>query len=107
MMYRFNGKVSLESLVHPARAVHSETGKCQPLTAWGGHAAMKLLTDMQLDALTEVFNVGAGRAASSLSAIVGEIVTLDIPRVEIKRLADLNTAELIPMGDTVAVVGGT
>jgi chemotaxis protein CheC len=41
------------------------------------------LTDLHLDALTEIFNVGAGRAASSLSEIVGDEVKLSVPAVEI------------------------
>jgi chemotaxis protein CheC len=40
------------------------------------------LTADQLDALTEIFNVGAGRAAASLSDIVGDEVLLSVPRVE-------------------------
>ena len=33
---------------------------------------MSALTDIDIDALTEIFNVGAGRAALSLSEIVGD-----------------------------------
>lgn len=44
---------------------------------------MNSLTDLHLDALTEIFNVGAGRAASSLSEIVGDEVRLSVPAVEI------------------------
>lgn len=43
------------------------------------------LTENQLDALTEIFNVGAGRAASSLSDIVGDEVMLSVPQVEFYR----------------------
>ncbi|MGV8893328.1 MAG: chemotaxis protein CheC [Burkholderiaceae bacterium] len=44
---------------------------------------MNLLSDLHLDALTEIFNVGAGRAASSLSEIVGDEVKLSVPSIEI------------------------
>lgn len=44
---------------------------------------MTLLSDLHLDALTEIFNVGAGRAASSLSEIVGDEVKLSVPSIEI------------------------
>jgi len=44
---------------------------------------MKALTDLHIDALSEVFNIGAGRAAASLSDIVGEEVKLSVPQVEI------------------------
>lgn len=52
---------------------------------------MDSLTDLHLDALVEVFNVGAGRAAASLSEIVGEEVKLSVPSIEIKRIADSDT----------------
>lgn len=48
------------------------------------------ITDTQLDALTEIFNVGAGRAASSLSEIVGDEVLLSVPRVEFYRASEIN-----------------
>lgn len=46
---------------------------------------MSILSDMQRDALTEIFNVGAGRAAMSLSEIVGDEVRLSVPSVEVMR----------------------
>jgi chemotaxis protein CheC len=52
------------------------------------------LTDIQLDALTEIFNIGAGRAASSLSEIVGGEVLLSVPRVEFYRSNDINAQML-------------
>lgn len=48
------------------------------------------ITDTQLDALTEIFNIGAGRAASSLSDIVGDTVLLSVPRVEFHRASEIN-----------------
>ena len=53
---------------------------------------MNALTDIHLDALTEVFNVGAGRAAASLSEIVGDEVKLSVPSVEIKKSSEINAA---------------
>jgi chemotaxis protein CheC len=52
------------------------------------------LTDTQLDALTEIFNIGAGRAASSLSEIVGGEVLLSVPRVEFYRSNEINAQML-------------
>lgn len=52
------------------------------------------LTAMQLDALTEIFNIGAGRAASSLSDIVGDEVLLSVPRVEFFRANEINASVL-------------
>jgi chemotaxis protein CheC len=43
------------------------------------------LSPIQLDALAEVFNIGAGRAAASLSEIVNDEVRLSVPRVEIRK----------------------
>ena len=57
---------------------------------------MDTLTELHLDALTEVFNVGAGRAAASLSEIVGDEVKLSVPAIEIKKSseADATVMEL-------------
>lgn len=52
------------------------------------------LTETQLDALTEIFNVGAGRAASGLSDIVGDEVLLTVPRVEFYRANEINASVL-------------
>lgn len=52
---------------------------------------MDTLTELHLDALTEVFNVGAGRAAASLSEIVGDEVKLSVPSIEIKKLSEADT----------------
>lgn len=48
------------------------------------------LSSLHLDALTEIFNVGAGRAASSLSGIVGDEVKLSVPSIEIVRPDDVD-----------------
>lgn len=53
---------------------------------------MNNLSELHIDALTEVFNVGAGRAASSLSEIVGDEVRLSVPSVEIRLASEINSA---------------
>ncbi len=53
---------------------------------------MNTLTELHLDALTEVFNIGAGRAAASLSEIVGDEVKLSVPSIEIRNAADADAA---------------
>jgi chemotaxis protein CheC len=55
---------------------------------------MNTLTELHLDALTEVFNVGAGRAAASLSEIVGDEVKLSVPSIEIKKSSETDAATL-------------
>lgn len=52
------------------------------------------ISETQLDALTEIFNVGAGRAAASLSDIVGDEVLLSVPRVEFFRANEINAGVL-------------
>jgi len=52
------------------------------------------LSELQLDALTEIFNIGAGRAASSLSEIVGEEVKLSVPRVQLYQSSEINAEVL-------------
>lgn len=40
------------------------------------------LTELELDALVEVFNVGVGQAANALSQLAGDTVRLNVPKVE-------------------------
>ena len=51
---------------------------------------MKLTTE-QTDALTEIVNIGVGRAAASLSQLVDERIDLHVPRVEMCRLPELSS----------------
>ena len=53
---------------------------------------MDSLSELHLDALTEVFNVGAGRAAASLSEIVGDEVRLSVPKVELRKSSELDAS---------------
>lgn len=55
---------------------------------------MNTLTELHLDALVEVFNVGAGRAAASLSEIVGDEVRLSVPSIEIKKSSEADASVL-------------
>ncbi|MEB0140505.1 MULTISPECIES: chemotaxis protein CheC [unclassified Undibacterium] len=51
---------------------------------------MIALSELHLDALSEVFNVGAGRAAASLSEIVGDEVKLSVPSVEVRKFSEVD-----------------
>ena len=42
-----------------------------------------VLTELELDALTELVNLGVSNAASSLHDLVDEEVVLSVPRVDI------------------------
>jgi chemotaxis protein CheC len=53
------------------------------------------LTTIQLDALKEVGNVGAGNAATALSQIISRKIDMTVPEVSI-----------LPLGDVPDVVGG-
>ena len=55
---------------------------------------MNSLTDLQIDALTEIFNIGAGRAASSLSEIVGDEVQLSVPRLQLYKSIEIKADTL-------------
>ena len=57
---------------------------------------MIALSDMEKDAFAEIFNIGVGHAASSLSQMIGQEVELAIPVVE---LLKRNEAALILAGD--------
>jgi len=50
---------------------------------------MKELSPLEIDALTEIINIGVGRAASSLNDIVGAHIQLKVPRIELFPLEKL------------------
>lgn len=50
------------------------------------------LTEFQRDALTELINIGFGRAAASLSRITGHRVLLEVPQVAIHPMSEVNVA---------------
>ncbi len=52
------------------------------------------LTEIQQDALTEIFNIGAGRAADVLSQMVSEPVSLEVPVVEMSSRRDIRQTYL-------------
>jgi chemotaxis protein CheC len=41
------------------------------------------ITDLELDALTELVNIGVSRAATSLRDMIGQQVSLSVPRIEL------------------------
>jgi chemotaxis protein CheC len=46
------------------------------------------LSELQHDALVEIFNVGVGQAASAMSQIVHEEVTMSVPTIQFQTRAD-------------------
>lgn len=49
-----------------------------------------VLNETQRDALAELINIGYGRAAGALSELTGHRVTVDVPRVELHRLDEID-----------------
>ena len=47
------------------------------------------LTELEQDLLTEIFNLGVGRAAASLSVMVKQEIKLSVPQIEFLTVAEL------------------
>jgi len=47
------------------------------------------LTELQYDALSEIFNIGVGHAASALSDILNEEMRMSVPRISFQNRANL------------------
>lgn len=65
-------------------------------------AAVPALSVLQHDALVEIFNIGVGQAASALSEIVGDEVTMSVPTI---RFLDRASAGALLAGDNARVCG--
>jgi chemotaxis protein CheC len=65
------------------------------------------LSALQLDALKEVSNIGAGNAATALSMMIGRKVDMTVPAVNIVRLEDIveENGECEVAGTVVRVLG--
>ncbi|HTE46950.1 MAG TPA: chemotaxis protein CheC [Gemmatimonadaceae bacterium] len=50
---------------------------------------IRSLKALQLDALREVANIGAGHAATALSQMIGETIMISVPRINVSRLEEL------------------
>jgi chemotaxis protein CheC len=61
------------------------------------------LSALELDALREVGNMGAGRAATALSQMLGQTISITVPKASIIRLEDLPD----PLGGPDALVVAT
>ena len=65
------------------------------------------LSALQLDALKEVSNIGAGNAATALSMMIGKKVDMSVPAVNIIKLDDIvqENGEVEVAGTVVRVLG--
>jgi len=62
------------------------------------------LTGSQKDALTELINIGYGRAAGALSELTGYRVTLEVPHISMHPIAELGTQlSTMVQGDVASV----
>ena len=64
---------------------------------------LRSLSALQLDALREVANMGAGHAATALSQMTGATIMISVPTIQVARLEDL-PPELGPAEQPVAGV---
>ncbi len=63
------------------------------------------LNDLETDLLAELFNIGVGKAADSLSRMVKQEVKLSVPSVEFRTVDDM--AEFLGGGNTICSVSQT
>lgn len=65
---------------------------------------MSQLNDLELDALTEVFNIGVGQAAAAMSRMVKEEVTLSVPSISFMSRASVADALTEDVGQRICSV---
>ena len=65
---------------------------------------IRSLKAIQLDALREVANIGAGHAATALSTMTGGTIMISVPRINIARLEDVPTQISAPEEPVAAVL---
>jgi chemotaxis protein CheC len=64
---------------------------------------LRTLKALQIDALREVANIGAGHAATALSQMIGETIMITVPRINVSRLEDVHP-HVGPPDEPVAAV---
>jgi len=62
------------------------------------------ITELQLDVLRELINIGVGRAAETLNQMTSSHVALDIPQVQVKTVAQALVDCKSQLNDPVSVV---
>ena len=67
---------------------------------------MTQYTDLQLDALRELANIGSGTASTALSAMLGRSVDITVPKAFVLPMADAVTAIGDPEAEATGVVLG-
>ena len=65
---------------------------------------IRSLKALQLDALREVANIGAGHAATALSQMIGVTIMISVPTINVSRLEDVPTQVAEPEEPVAAVL---
>src|SRR5579862_1473356 len=65
---------------------------------------LRTLKAIQLDALREVANIGAGHAATALSQMIGETIMISVPTINVSRLEDVPPQVSAPDEPVAAVL---
>src|SRR5947208_17102234 len=65
---------------------------------------LRSLKAIQIDALREVANIGAGHAATALSQMVGETIMISVPTINVSRLEDIPPQVAAPDEPVAAVL---
>ena len=64
---------------------------------------MESFSNMQLDAMREVGNIGAGNAATALSVMLSRAVDMDVPKAELVSIYELAEYYWDPLAPVSAV----
>ncbi len=65
---------------------------------------IRSLKPVQLDALREVANIGAGHAATALSQMIGGTIMISVPRINVSRLEEVPPQVAAPEEPVAAVL---
>ena len=65
---------------------------------------IRSLKALQLDALREVANIGAGHAATALSQMIGQTIMISVPTINVSRLEDIPPQVAAPEEPVAAVL---
>lgn len=82
---------------------HSPATATPPGTPVAPRSAVRALKSIQLDALREIANIGAGHAATALSQMTGSTIMIKVPAISVASIEDL-PAQFAPHEEPVAAV---
>jgi chemotaxis protein CheC len=65
---------------------------------------MNNISELQLDALKEIINIGIGKSASSLNQVLGKKIKLQVPTVEVLSNAEIKSKVKSDIGGLLSIV---